>query len=84
MWDNAAKWDWFGDISVPNGGSLCATLPGAFSGRLAIGHTESITANNLRFTGTLQGGTYAAGAVAQVGYLTITDAGGTPRRLLVG
>jgi hypothetical protein len=35
-------------------------------------------------TGTLQFGTYTAGVVAQAGYITITDAGGTSRRLLVG
>ena len=35
-------------------------------------------------TGTLQFGTYTAGVVAQTGYITITDAGGTSRRLLVG
>jgi hypothetical protein len=35
-------------------------------------------------TGTLQFGTYTAGILAQAGYITITDAGGTSRRLLVG
>jgi hypothetical protein len=35
-------------------------------------------------TGTLQFGTYTAGVVAQAGFITITDAGGTSRRLLVG
>jgi hypothetical protein len=35
-------------------------------------------------TGTLQFGTYTAGVVAQAGYITITDAGNTSRRLLVG
>jgi hypothetical protein len=35
-------------------------------------------------TGVLQFGTYTAGVVAQAGYITITDAGGTSRRLLVG
>jgi hypothetical protein len=35
-------------------------------------------------TGVLQFGTYTAGIVAQAGYITITDAGGTSRRLLVG
>ena len=35
-------------------------------------------------TGVLQFGTYTAGIVAQTGYITITDAGGTSRRLLVG
>jgi hypothetical protein len=35
-------------------------------------------------TGVLQFGTYTAGVIAQAGYITITDAGGTSRRLLVG
>ena len=35
-------------------------------------------------TGTVQFGTYTAGVVAQAGFITITDAGGTSRRLLVG
>jgi phosphotransferase system HPr-like phosphotransfer protein len=35
-------------------------------------------------TGTLQFGTYTAGVVAQAGFITITDAAGTSRRLLVG
>jgi hypothetical protein len=35
-------------------------------------------------TGTVQFGTYTAGVIAQAGYITITDAGGTSRRLLVG
>jgi hypothetical protein len=35
-------------------------------------------------TGVLQFGTYTAGILAQAGYITITDAAGTSRRLLVG
>jgi len=35
-------------------------------------------------TGVLQFGTYTAGALSPTGYITITDAGGTSRRLLVG
>ena len=35
-------------------------------------------------TGVLKFGTYTAGVVAQAGYITIKDAGGTTRRLLVG
>jgi hypothetical protein len=35
-------------------------------------------------TGVLQYGTYTAGIIAQAGYITIKDAGGTSRRLLVG
>jgi hypothetical protein len=35
-------------------------------------------------TGVVQYGTYTAGVVAQAGYITIKDAGGTTRRLLVG
>ena len=40
MWDNAALWSWTGEISVPNGGNLCNTLPTQFQGRLAVGHQE--------------------------------------------
>ena len=39
---------------------------------------------NGKGTGTLQFGTYTAGIIAQAGYITITDAAGTTRRLLVG
>lgn len=39
---------------------------------------------NPKGTGVLQFGTYTAGILAQTGYITITDAGGTSRRLLVG
>jgi hypothetical protein len=35
-------------------------------------------------TGVLQFGTYTAGILVQTGYITITDAGGTSRKLLVG
>ena len=35
-------------------------------------------------TGVLQFGTYTAGALSPTGYITITDAAGTSRRLLVG
>jgi hypothetical protein len=35
-------------------------------------------------TGVLRYGTHTAGVVAQAGYITIKDAGGTTRRLLVG
>jgi len=53
-----------------------------------IAAAGSDTDINLRLTpkgtGTLQFGTYTAGIIAQAGYITITDAGGTSRRLLVG
>jgi hypothetical protein len=35
-------------------------------------------------TGTINFGTYTAGVVAQAGYITVKDSGGTLRRLLVG
>jgi hypothetical protein len=35
-------------------------------------------------TGVVRFGTYTAGAVAQAGYITVKDSGGTTRRLLVG
>jgi len=60
----------------------------------ATGSSPSLTATgsdtniDLRLitkgTGVVQYGTYTAGVVAQAGYITIKDAGGTTRRLLVG
>ena len=51
----------------------------------AIGSDTNI---NLKLTpkgtGVVQFGTYTAGIIAQAGYITITDAAGTSRRLLVG
>jgi hypothetical protein len=64
-------------------------LTGASTGNPPIFSAEGSDANiNLKLTpkgtGVLQFGTYTAGVVAQAGYITITDAGGTSRRLLVG
>jgi hypothetical protein len=39
---------------------------------------------NLTASTAVQFGTYAAGVIVQAGYITINDAGGTPRRLLIG
>jgi hypothetical protein len=64
-------------------------LTGAATGAApTISAAGSDTNINLKLTpkgtGVLQFGTYTAGVVAQAGYITITDAGGTSRRLLVG
>jgi hypothetical protein len=60
----------------------------------ATGSSPSLTASGsdtnidlsliTKGTGVVQYGTYTAGVVAQAGYITIKDAGGTTRRLLVG
>ena len=60
----------------------------------AAGSTPSLTASGddtniglaliTKGTGVVQYGTYTGGVVAQAGYITIKDAGGTTRRLLVG
>jgi hypothetical protein len=64
-------------------------LAGAATGAAVVHSALGTDANiNLSFvpkgTGTMQFGTYTAGTVVQTGYITITDAGGTSRRLLVG
>jgi hypothetical protein len=65
-----------------------AATGAATTGAPEISAQGSDTNINLKLTpkgtGTLQFGTYTAGVVAQAGYITITDAGGTSRRLLVG
>jgi hypothetical protein len=61
---------------------------GSTGGAGVLAATGSDTDINIKLTpkgtGTVQFGTYTAGVVAQAGYITITDAGGTSRRLLVG
>jgi len=42
------------------------------------------TVTNFAATGAMKFGTYTASVLAPTGYITITDAGGTSRRLLVG
>ena len=65
-----------------------ATTGGATPANVTITGTGTDTNVNLvlatKGTGTVRFGTYTAGIVAQAGYVTITDAGGTSRRLLVG
>jgi hypothetical protein len=67
--------------AATNGGTLTNTAP-------TISAAGSDANINIRITpkgtGTLQFGTYTAGVLSQAGYITITDAGGTSRRLLVG
>lgn len=87
-----------GSIALYNGFGIAARFYGgvnnfAISG-VGSGNSPEISAQgsdaniNLKLTpkgaGTVQYGTYTAGVVAQAGYITITDAGGTLRRLLVG
>lgn len=65
-----------------------ATTGGATPANVTITGTGTDTNVNLvlatKGTGTVRFGTYTAGVVAQAGYITITDAGGTSRRLLIG
>jgi hypothetical protein len=65
-----------------------ATTGGATPANVTITGTGTDTNVNLSLvtkgTGTVKFGTYTAGIVAQAGYITITDSGGTSRRLLVG
>lgn len=74
----------------PNGAAVnYLLLAGGSTGNGAELSVAGSDANiNLKLTtkgtGVLQFGTYTAGVVAQAGYITITDAGGTSRRLLVG
>jgi hypothetical protein len=67
--------------SATNSGTLSNAAP-----TIAVSGSDANI--NLRLTpkgtGVLQFGTYTAGILAQAGYITITDAGGTSRRLLVG
>jgi hypothetical protein len=65
-----------------------ATTGGATPANVTITGTGTDTNVNLvlatKGTGTVKFGTYTGGLVAQAGYVTITDSGGTTRRLLVG
>jgi len=65
-----------------------ATTGGATPANVTITGTGTDTNVNLvlatKGTGTIKFGTYTAGVVTQAGYVTITDSGGTTRRLLVG
>lgn len=65
-----------------DGTIIGGTTPAAITGTSIVG--TSVTTGTLSVTGTTKFGTYTAGAVSQLGYVTITDAGGTSRRLLVG
>jgi len=63
-------------------------VPAATTGAPELSAQGSDTNINLKLTpkgtGVLQFGTYTAGVLSATGYITITDAGGTSRRLLVG
>lgn len=66
-----------------------ARVVGAATGAAPTISAQGSDANiNLKLTpkgtGVLQFGTFTAGALSPTGYITITDAGGTSRRLLVG
>jgi hypothetical protein len=76
-------------VSHTNSAVNNLNFTGAATGASPTISAQGSDANiNLRLTpkgtGVLQFGTYTAGVVTQAGYITITDAGGTSRRLLVG
>jgi len=65
------------------------TVTGAATGAAPVLSAQGSDTNiNLTLTpkgtGTVKFGTYTAGILAQTGYITITDSGGTSRRLLIG
>jgi len=62
-------------------GAATGSAPSIFSGG---SDTNVDIALYTQGTGVLRFGTHTAGIVAQAGYITIKDAGGTTRRLLVG
>jgi hypothetical protein len=74
--------------NVASAVNYLVTTGAATTGAPELSSAGSDTNINLKLTpkgtGTLQFGTYTAGIIAQAGYITITDAGGTSRRLLVG
>jgi hypothetical protein len=64
-------------------------VEGAATGNAPLVYAQGSDTNiNLKLTpkgtGTVQYGTYTAGVLSPTGYITITDAAGTSRRLLVG
>jgi hypothetical protein len=75
-------------------GSASAAVNYFTAAGAATGSSPSLTATGsdtnidlsliTKGTGVVQYGTYTAGVVVQAGYITIKDAGGTTRRLLVG
>ena len=62
-------------------GAATGSAPSIFSGGT---DTNVDIALYTQGTGVLRFGTYTAGVVAQAGYITIKDAAGNTRRLLVG
>ena len=73
---------WLMIIGAASGGATAGTFTvadGTFTNLMTFdGGTGLLSAPNLKF------GTYTAGVVVQAGYITVTDSGGTVRRLLVG
>jgi hypothetical protein len=86
----------FGPSGVPlayfsptaNAANYLTFIAGTTGQAATVAANGSDTNVNLKLSpqgsGLVQFGTYTAGAVAQAGYISIVDAGGTVRRLLVG
>jgi len=65
-----------------DGTTIGGTTPAAVTGTTITG--TAVNTGTFSATGTVKFGTYTAGVIAQTGSVTITDSGGTTRRLLVG
>jgi hypothetical protein len=78
------------DLAIADGGTAASTASGARTnlglGDVAVQSAAAVNLTGGSITGltTLGFGTYTAGVVAQAGYITVKDSGGTTRRLLVG
>lgn len=76
----------YGTTAIVNSLSIGGTASGG--GQVIVQTLGGDTNIDLDFvlsgTGVMKFGTYTAGVVAQAGYVTIKDSGGTVRRLLVG
>ena len=71
--------------SAVNYVSVFGAATGVAPSMSAVGSDTNVDLQLLcQGTGNIRFGTYTAGVVAQAGYITIKDAGGTSRRLLVG
>jgi hypothetical protein len=74
-----------GTASTVNYLQVTGAATGSSPSMSAVGSDTNIDLNLIsKGTGVITFGTYTAGTIAQAGYITIKDAGGTSRRLLVG
>lgn len=73
-----------GTMAIQNANTVAIT--GGTMDGVTLGGTTRAPANvlSLAVSGSTSFGAYTAGTITQTGYITITDSGGTARRLLVG